>query len=131
MTRLHTKNLEFIRLFLPALQPARLDTLRGPNVAEFLKLFPNWLRDRAIPETIDVCAINFDPFETRAEPWIYAANSTNEDPNPREPPLAGPIPSVQLFDNAEKQTQNAFYTAGFVIMVFGSLLSLIYIVAGG
>ena len=129
-SRLHQKNVTFIQSFLPALQPARLQTLNGVEVADFLKIFPDWRRSQAIPESIDVCAVNFDHFLQRSAPWIYAAQATTEEPLPNQKPLAGPLPSTDLFSRAEKQSQNTIYTAGFLLMACGSILSLIQIAIG-
>ena len=52
------------------------------------------------------------------------------EPSATHPPLAGPVPASVIFQQAEKQTQNFIYTAGFLLMFVGSVLSIVSIAIG-
>jgi hypothetical protein len=127
ISRLHSGNVAFLQSFPPVMAPSRLETLRGAEAAVFVKLFPNWERGRATPESVDACAVFFDPYLLRGDSWIYASSVIADPPDSNQPPLAGPIPAAALFDQLKKQVQNTVYTAGFLLMAFATILSLVYI----
>jgi hypothetical protein len=130
MSRLHQKTVSFIQSFPNALHAERLETLNGVEIVDFLRCFPNWQRNRATPEAVDVCAVNFDPNLQSVKTWIYAAEVIHQEmgqPRPHQLPIAGILPAEELSSRAEKLTQNLVYTTGFALMGFASLLSLIQI----
>lgn len=96
----------------------------------FLSLFPN-RKSEGMSDRLDVCAISFSPSADRLSVWIYAAESTEAGPNPHAEPIAGPIPYEEFVNQTERKKQSVIYTAGFVLMAVGSILTLLQVVAGG
>jgi hypothetical protein len=127
-TTLQQKVAVFYRTMHGPMLPERLDTLKGPDAAIFLKVFSNW-SGGPIPESgINVC-IFYLTLGTHSEPWIYAASAA-EQIHSHQQPLAGPVPVSFVFTQMEKKIQTFIYGIGFALMALGSVLSIIHIAIG-
>ncbi len=123
---IHPKVVDFIRSFPPAQHAERLETLHGADAEAFLGLFPNQTDEEQLTD-VDICVVNFSAAVMNPTVWIFAAVASKDELKQDQKPAAGPVPYSMFADQIERQQHNFIYTAGFLLMAFGSLLCLLHV----
>lgn len=100
----------------------RLDSFQGNEAAVVVAIFPN-IRERPIPNEIDLCGCYIGQSFSTAEILVWAARKGTFSPL-----LTAPIPETVFRDKLDKKRRNFTYTAGFMLMAAGSALVLFGIV---
>ncbi len=102
--------------------PQRALTVEGVDAANFLQLYPDWPRRRAAPKSISVFVVHGDPLHLQ-EPWVYPSDD-------RGIPLTAALVLSTLLMQEERAIQKSVYGIGFMLMLLGELLTLVYTMGG-
>ncbi len=106
----------------PMYEPQLALSLQGPDVAGFLKLFPDWGRGRPLPRSLTLYVVHGSPLRF-SEPWIFPSGDEDE-------PVATAISLSMLFTQEEREIQKVVYSVGFSLMLLGGILSLFHTMRG-
>ena len=94
-------------------------SLKGADVAPFMRLYPDRDQKQTIPTSIDVFA-RYGNRVRNPDPWIYPSLDGENSS------LATPLFLTALFTNEENDIRKWVYSIGFVLMFVGSLMYLVH-----